>query len=277
LEGDFYFCRRSFYCQLIKEIIYFPEIKKKGNLLMNLAPKRTLTAVIVCCVFLLPNFVLGQDAGNVLINTNPQGSLIRLEGEITLSGVSPVKFDRPLTGQYRIEVVRDGYEKYNSVTYFSEAQSTQLDIELVPKTRAKAFIRSLLIPGWGQKYYGNQTKSAIYFTGTLASLVGYFFVKDDFDSKEEDYLDRKEAYENATVWSDLPLLDRELREAQEEANDAEDKVNFMAAVTGGFYLLSLLDSFLFFPEFDKYTEYKAITARPEVEADRVGIILSVNF
>jgi hypothetical protein len=244
---------------------------------MNLAPKRTLTAVMVCCLFSLVQPALGQDAGNVLVNTNPQGSLVRLTGELTLSGVSPVKFDRTLSGQYRVEVVREGYEKYRTKTYFSEAQTSQLDITLIPKTRTKAFFRSLIIPGWGQKYYGNSTKSALYFTATAAAAVGYFFVKDNYDSKVDDYNARKTAYEDATHWADLPRLEAELRDAQKKANDAEDRVNIMVAVTAGVYVFNLLDSFLFFPDFDRYTEYKAITARPDIRGDKIGLKLSANF
>lgn len=244
---------------------------------MELAHKRTLTAVIVCCLIFLFQTASGQESGNVLINTDPQGSLVRLEGEVSLSGVSPVKFDRVLSGQYRIEVTRQGYENYRSMAYFSEAQSSQVDIKLVPKTKTKAFFRSLIIPGWGQKYYGNRTKSAIFAVGTATSIVGYFFIKDDYDSKVDEYNARKDAYDNAALWSDLPRLQAELHDAQRKANDAEDKVNVMVAVTAGIYLFNLLDSFLFFPEYDRYTEYKAITARPEVNPDRVGVCLSVSF
>jgi len=244
---------------------------------MELAHIRTLAAVIVCCLIFIPQIASGQESGNVLINTDPQGSLVRLTGDLSLSGVSPVKFDRLLSGQYRVEVTRQGYENYRGVAYFSEAQSSQMDIKLVPKTKTKAFFRSLIIPGWGQRYYGNRNKSALFAVGMAASAVGYFFVKDDYDSKADDYQARKEAYENATLWSDLPQLQADMRDAQKRANDAEDKVNIMTAVTAGIYLFNLLDSFLFFPEFDRYTEYKAITARPEVDGDKVGLSLSVSF
>ena len=244
---------------------------------MEFAHKGKLTVVIVCCLISLSQIAFGQESGNALVNTDPQGSLVRLSGDLSLSGVSPVKFDRLLSGQYKIEVSRQGYEDYRSVVYFSEAQSSQIDIKLIPKTKTKAFFRSLIIPGWGQRYYGNKNKSALFAVGSAAAVVGYVFVRDDYNSKVDDYHARKEAYESATLWSDLPQLQTELRDAQKKANDAEDKVNIMAAVTAGIYLINLLDSFLFFPEFDRYTEYKAITARPEVGADKIGVSLSVSF
>ncbi len=244
---------------------------------MNMATKRTLTALIVCCLITLSQNAVSQESGNVLINTDPQGALVKLSGELTLSGVTPVKFDRALSGQYQVDVIRNGYENYQSTNYFSETQESQLSIQLIPKTRNKAFFRSVIIPGWGQRYYGNKTKSALFAVGTIASVIGYVFVKDDYNSKADEYHVKKAAYESATLYSDLRPLELELRDAQEKANDAENKVNIMTAVAASIYLFNLLDSFLFFPDFDRYTEYKAITAAPEIDADKAGIKLSVNF
>ena len=244
---------------------------------MFLAPKRILTAALVYSILLASPIVFAQDEGNVLVNTDPQGSLVTLNGDLTLSGVSPVQFSRALSGKYRIEVTRDGYENYHSTAYFSSTQVTQLDIRLVPKRRIKAFARSLIIPGWGQKYYGNNYKAALYFMGTVASAVGYAIFLDDFHDKRDDYDAKLTAYQDATHYSDLPRLQTEMLDAQKRANDAEDWVNIMAGVTIGVYALNLLDSFLFFPEYSSYTEYKAITAVPDVGHDRVGLTVSLNF
>jgi hypothetical protein len=244
---------------------------------MKIAPKRTLTAVTVCCLILLPQIIFAQEMGNVLINTNPQGALVKLNGELIMSGVTPVRFDRRLSGQYKIEIFRDGYEKYKSTAYFSEVQSSQLDISLVPKTRTKALVRSLVIPGWGQRYYGNNLKSAFYFLGTAGGVVAYFIVRHDYNNKYDDYIIRKEAYENETLWSELPRLEAELMEEQERAHNAEKWMNFTIGVAVGFYALNVLDNILFFPDFDSYTEYKAITAAPDIDADKVGVRLALKF
>jgi len=244
---------------------------------MKLAKVWILANILVFCLILMPHKIFAQDAGNVLINTDPQGALVRLNGELNMSGVTPVRFDRVLSGRYQMDIIRDGYENFSAVNYFSEAQVSQLDIELVPKTRTKAFFRSLIFPGWGQRYYGNNTKATFFTLGTVASLVTYVFVKDDYDSKVDDYNDRKAAFNDANQWSELPRLQSALYDAQKRADDAEEIVNIVTAVTVGIYALNLLDSFLLFPDFDRYTEYKAITAAPEVESNRVALKLSVNF
>jgi PEGA domain/Family of unknown function (DUF5683) len=244
---------------------------------MSMALKRILTAVFVSCFIFLSLPAAGQEAGNVLVNSEPQGALVQLQGDLALSGVTPVKFDRALSGKYRVEVLREGYENYRSTAYFAVNQQSQLSIKLVPKTKAKAFFRSVIIPGWGQRYYGDRTKSALFAVGTLASAVGYAFVKWDYDDKVDVYNARKADFNAATRWSDLPRLEAQLKDAQKKANDAENIVNVMTAVTAGIYVLNLLDSFLFFPEFDRYTEYKAISVVPAYQPGTASLALSIRF
>jgi len=244
---------------------------------MRLAPKRILSAVLVSFLLTFSTCIFAQDTGNVLINSNPQGSLVRLRGDLTFSGVTPVKFDRAVSGQYRVEITREGYETYRSTQYFSESQFSQLDIRLEPKKRVKALFRSLVIPGWGQKYYGNNTKAFIFAFSAVASAVGYAAVRGDYDSKVGDFNDKKAAYNAATRWTDLPRLQAELYDAQKKANDAEDVVNVMAAVTAGIYVLNVLDALLLFPDYVSFTEYKVITARPEMSPGYAGMAVSIKF
>jgi len=142
---------------------------------MKISMPRMGALILSLGLLAAPYTASAQDAGNVIINSNPQGAVVKLIGEMTLSGITPVKFDRSLSGKYKIEVVREGFEKYRSVTYFTEKQASQLDIKLTPKTRAKAFVRSMIIPGWGQKYYGNSTKAGFYLLifGTLSALIAW--------------------------------------------------------------------------------------------------------
>jgi hypothetical protein len=244
---------------------------------MKISMPRMGALILSLGLLAAPYTASAQDAGNVIINSNPQGAVVKLIGEMTLSGITPVKFDRSLSGKYKIEVVREGFEKYRSVTYFTEKQASQLDIKLTPKTRAKAFVRSMIIPGWGQKYYGNSTKAGFYLLAIAASSAGYFIVRDDYNTKVDSYNAAKAAYVSARRWSDLSTLGQQLYDAQKKANDAENRVNIAIGVVAGLYALNVLDCLLFFPENDSFTEYKALTARPEISPNQVGITLSLKF
>jgi hypothetical protein len=232
---------------------------------------------LIGLALLTPIEISAQEDGNVTINSDPQGSLIKLTGDITFSGVTPIRFDRPLSGEYKVEVLRDGFESYRSKAYFSESQQSELNVRLVPKTRVKSFLRSMIIPGWGQRYYGNSTKATLLTVGIAASAISYYFVKTDYDDKVEIYNEKKAARDNAIHWSDIGQLDRELYEAQKAADDAEDWVNIMTVATVGIYAFNLLDSYFLFPDISRFTEYKALTVKPDVSQDMISFTLAMEF
>lgn len=233
-------------------------------------------AVIIAAAFLTP--AAGQEAqGNVVINSNPQGSPVILKGDVTLSGVTPIRFNHILSGRYEVIIKREGYESYKSVEYFSNSKEATLTINLAPKTSMKATLRSLIIPGWGQSYYGNKFKSVLFFVGTVASATTFYFVNDHFDSKRDEWIALKDKREDTVDFDERERLEESIREAQEDANNAENWVNIMVGVTAGIYALNVLDNILFFPEYSSFAEYKALTIVPEVKTDRVSLALSLSF
>jgi hypothetical protein len=244
---------------------------------MTSALFRNTSLLAAVAIFACAAMAAAQNQGNLQITTTPPGALVTLQGDMSLSGITPVAFDRLLAGRYRVEVTRDGFERYRSTEYLSESLATNLNITLTPKTRIKAFFRSLVIPGWGQRYYGNATKSTFLLLGTVTAAAGYVIIKDDYDSKVDDYNARLADRAAATKWEDLAGLNREVRDAQKRANDAEDNLNIVTGVAVGIYLFNLLDAILLFPEYDTYSEYKSISVQPQAAANRIGLDLTFKF
>lgn len=244
---------------------------------MTSALRRIFPFVAALALFGLVSPAMAQNEGNLSVTTAPSGSLVTLQGDVTLSGVAPLTFTRLLVGRYQVDAVRDGYERYHSVAYLSATQLTTLDIKLVPKTRVKAFFRSVIIPGWGQRYYGSMTKSTLFLFGSLAGAAGYLLIKDDYDSKIDDYNDRIAQRAAATQWSDLSRLNAEVRDAQKKANDAENRLNIITVAAVGIYAFNILDAILFFPEYDTFADYKPLSVRPRTGGDSVGLDISLKF
>ncbi len=244
---------------------------------MTSALRRILPFVTALALLGLVCPAWAQNKGNLSVTTAPPGALVTLQGDVTLSGVAPLTFDRLIVGRYQVNAVRDGYERYQSVAYLSATQLTTLDIKLVPKTRVKAFFRSVIIPGWGQRYYGSMTKSTLFFFGSLAGAAGYLWVKNDYDSKIDDYNNRIAERAVATQWGDLSRLNAEVRDAQKRANDAENRLNIVTVTAAGIYAFNILDAILFFPEYNTFVDYKPLSVRPRTGGDSVGLDISLKF
>jgi hypothetical protein len=238
--------------------------------------RQIAVAAIVLAIAAVP--ATGQEAqGNVVINSNPQGAPVILKGDVTLSGVTPIRFSHVLSGEYEVIVKRDGYESYKSVEYFSASKEANITVDLVPKTSVKAAMRSMLIPGWGQSYYGSKFKSVFFFVGTIASATTFYFVNDHFDSKRDEWQELKDQRAETVDFDERRRLEESIRDAQETANDAENWNNIMIGVTAGIYALNVIDNILFFPEHSSFAEYKALTVTPEMDKDRVTLAVSLSF
>lgn len=244
---------------------------------MYLALRWVHSPYLALCIFCFATAVSAQNDGNVSVGSDPQGALVSLRGEVSLSGVTPVRFDRSLSGRYEIEVTREGYERYRSAVYLSEAKATDINVKLTPKTRIKALFRSAIIPGWGQRYYGNQAKSTLFFVGAAASGIGYALAKNDYDEKLDAYRERVATRAAVSQWSEIPRLNAQVRDAQKIANDAENTLNIVTIAAAGIYALNLLDAFAFFPDFNSYVEYKALTVVPSLDDRGAAVRLALRF
>lgn len=80
---------------------------------------------------------------------------------------------------------------------------------VVQKSRSDALFRSLLIPGWGQSYNGDDTKAAVFF-GTGLGLVGLSVVEYvRFNSARDEYRDAKNTPDAVNGYDRMVELNRE--------------------------------------------------------------------
>ncbi len=68
--------------------------------------------------------------------------------------------------------------KYNANIFIQQQQDTTR----FKKSPRSAMYRSLIIPGWGQKYNGKNIKSALIFAGGVGIVTGIFVQHDRFKS-----------------------------------------------------------------------------------------------
>ena len=106
---------------------------------------------------------------NTQVVANPAGSIIYLEGEYGLAGRTPYTILKNLKGTYRIRAKKWGYETYTGLYEFRPGVSQRISVNLTKKTRSRAAFRSLILPGWGQRYSDQPAKGWIITTWSLTS------------------------------------------------------------------------------------------------------------
>ena len=217
-----------------------------------------------------------QDA-TVTVTSNPSGATVMLSGDMTVAGVTPATFTQRLAGYFKVTAYRDGYETYNSSVLLSGREATTIDFKLKPKTRVKAALRSIVIPGWGQRYYGAKTKSNVMFIGALVGGATAGIMHLRFDNKRDDYLNFLKRYESERSVPEKFLMLAELYDRQQDAYDAEQQRNIVGAVAAGIWVYSVLDAMLFFPDYGISISGANLSFAPEYDGESVKLMGRLKF
>lgn len=218
-----------------------------------------------------------QSAPVVNVRTNPSGCTVVLSGDINVAGVTPTSFTQNLRGFYSVVAYRNGYETHHSSVLLSGIGSTDLELTLTPKTRVKAGLRSLVIPGWGQMYSGSKTKGVMITIGTAAAAVTLGILHLDYDGKRDDYNEMKARYDATRDVSKREAMLDELYQAQKRANDAEKTRLVGAAVLAGIWAWNVIDAAVFFPDFGIQISGSELTIRPNVTPEGVQLVGVLSF
>ncbi|MFH1687829.1 MAG: DUF5683 domain-containing protein [bacterium] len=228
---------------------------------------------------LLLSFVFEASASgaDVTVKTVPDGALITLKGEATVSGVSPVRFRQPLLGDYTLVASMPGYEARSQRVVIPPDRQVEFSLTLRAKTRLKATLRSLVFPGWGQLYAERPRKAFTLASLSLASVAAYLIVDHRFDNKYQDYLDVRQRYDGAATTTDRRRLWADLQSAQRTAYDAEDNRRIAIGVVAGIWAINVLDAFLFAPHRSAGMSIKAGLPGTSSLAPDPGLRLGINF
>ncbi len=242
-----------------------------------MALKRILATILVAVIS--SGSVLAQSVagGDVAITSNPPGALATLEGEATVSGVTPARFRHLLIGDYRLVVRMYGYETYSTRVYLDPTRTMEFSVNLAPKTRVKAALRSMIIPGWGQYYSDQKTKAWTLALLAAGSAAAYLIADSRFDDKFDEYQTRLREYDATSSVDELHRLHPGLMAAQRDAWDAENARRVTIAVNVGVWALNVLDNLIFFPHHPEGFRVKGLTVKPTSDFRQLGLSLATNF
>lgn len=172
----------------------------------------------------------------------------------------PIRSAKFYQGTYEIDINKLGYEKYHDRFEVAMGDFPEIDIELNPKRRTKAFFRSLIIPGRGQFYMWDEENPGRLWAGitylfstmtcaglSVSSWSTYF-------SSEDEYKTSKLEYQNAILVDDIVSKQLAMTQSYDDMIIKKDQAKIITGVTIGIWLFNAIDAVLFFP-----SEYKGLS------------------
>jgi len=196
---------------------------------------------------------VGQKAkdADIKVTANPAGTMVYLKGEYDVAGEAPYLILHSLRGIYQLKAKKRGYEDYKARYKFKPGLNQRISISLRKKTRVRAFLRSVIIPGWGQHYTDQKVKGYLITSLTVSSFI-YLVNRDLKYQKAQDNLAAaRVALNNDTgnIGTQGALV-ADVGYRQTKVNDRYQQRKTALIITSSIYLYNLLDALIFFPKYD---------------------------
>lgn len=203
-------------------------------------------------------FLIGQmDASaqsksgeGVQIIANPKGTIVRIDGEYGIAGSAPYTIGQNFDGVYRIKATYPGFENYSSKFHFKPGVNQRISIRLTQKTRARAFLRSFFVPGWGQSYTDQKTKSYFIRATALGALTYLIVHEVRYQDAVNEFEVAAQNYEANTSGGAQADALAKVQSAQAIVDRRYERRRTALIIAGSVYLYNVLDALFFFPDFD---------------------------
>lgn len=234
-----------------------------------------ILGVLTCSVPVFPQEV------STVINSDPPGAILNLEGEYKITATTPCRLPENITGFYRLKARMSGYESWSGEIMILPDQDNTFSFSLSPRTRFKAGLRSLFFPGWGQ-YYSSQHGRAIFLSlSTLGVGMSALIADGDFRKKRDDYFQAKTDLANAVSADEVSQFRNLVREKNRQAYNAETNRNVLIATAVGLWAYNIIDAIIFFPQrklvFQKPVTIGMAQIKADFDGEQTNIKLIVPF
>ncbi|MCG3118291.1 MAG: hypothetical protein ALAOOOJD_00459 [bacterium] len=192
------------------------------------------------------NYILQK---RIFIISAPSGTTIQLKGPYTFFGKTPFTISQNLAGPYKLIATKRGFESKDMKIDFNDYPNQTLTITMQPLSRLKATYRSLLFPGWGQRYKGVSGRGMLFTglvagagIGTLVTRSNYQSDRDDLDAARANYLNslHQDFATAQAAWTKWQAVHR-------QAQHSYDRYERALLITSSIWALNVIDAFFLSP------------------------------
>lgn len=209
--------------------------------------------VAIGIIFLLCNFLGTPASGQELakrevvlsVSSNPEGAWVGIRGDGLVAGSTPFSLSDLPEGVYRVEVRKEGYEPQVGMLSARKRPDGSLAVQALPLSVGKGVLRSALLPGWGQFYWGEKKRGALWTGLQAAAVAGLVFADVNYRKAVDELNSAVERYNKATDVEDIDRYRSEMWRRSDEADRAYDARLIALGLASGIWLLNVLDASFF--------------------------------
>ena len=214
---------------------------------------------------------------NVRITSNPPGAMVYIEGSMV--GITPCELKFDMIGEYRVRAYKKGYENWTSNVFFSDRNNSPLNIKLSSKTRLMAAIRSIIVPGWGQRYCDNKTKGIIIELVQTGSIISSIVYEVKYRNAVETYNDALKNYNiHKNNFQKHDIYRSIVEDKYSNINSFYKTRNIFLLTAGAVWLYNILDAIFMFPTYhERVLGENSLSSAYQIYNGAPQIVISKTF
>ncbi len=182
-----------------------------------------------------------------MVDSSPLGGSVEVLGPIKAVGITPFYAPRFPVGSYEVSVGRQGYYTRRTRVLLNSGDSIHVDAQLRPKSAAGGFIRSVVFPGWGQRFNERPGRGAFYTGAEIAAAGVATYLWTQYNHSVTRYNRIADSLAFATTVDDVTLYTRKLAERDASVQKHKDNTRTAVYVAAGVWVVNALDALVFGP------------------------------
>lgn len=182
-----------------------------------------------------------------MVNSTPVGGSVQVLGPIRAVGITPFYAPRFPVGSYRVSVGRQGYYTRRTRVLLSAGDSVHVDAQLRPKSAFGGFIRSVAVPGWGQRFNERPGRGVLFLGAEIAAAGTAVYLSTQYNHAVTRYEQIADSLRAATTAEEVDLYTRKLAEREGSYTRKKHNATVAAYVAAGVWAANALDALLFGP------------------------------
>jgi hypothetical protein len=181
----------------------------------------------------------------VNIDGTPPGAQVVMNDTVKL-GLMPCTAKLPF-GTYNFKIKAKGYHQNAGLLNIDRDQDYSLNLNLKRKSRTKAAISSLFLPGSGQRYSNRPVMGTLYLLAGIAGLGYSGFAIAARQDALKTCQDREDQYLSADNAVDAQTWYLDWQSKYDELTDQDDKMRTAITLAAVAWGVNFLDAMAFFP------------------------------
>jgi hypothetical protein len=192
--------------------------------------------------------------------------MVKKQGTITLTGLrgdadvelKSAKFTERLSGlpvlkhpvdqgEYQLTVSKPGYSAFTASISVT-SPDISLPVRMEGKSRNTSRIAAFILPGTGQLYMERPVVGWGLLAGFILSSTEAYRSFSRYDTERESYLQYQRLYASSVTLSELNERYARMNSTYASMNSQRDRMFIFSGIAGAFYVLGVIDAFLFEPE-----------------------------